>query len=254
MRPKFALIRGEGEAAKSAELVIYDIIGYDPWGGGGISARAVTEALAGLSGVESIDVRLNSPGGEVADGTAIYNALARFPGRVVVHVDGVAASIATLIAMAGDEVRIAENAMWMIHQPWTVAAGDAPEMRRTAEVLDRHWSAMLTTYARRTGRRAETIANKVEKAGGEWWMTAEEAVTEGFGDVVAEPEKDVQAFGLERYSRVPERLAASAAPGTVARRAAFPSALEVAAPRVSRAPIRDPQEARRRAVAVLRLA
>lgn len=234
---RFRCVRGEGDAASRAELLMYDYIGFDPWSGSGVTARAVVDALAGLEGVTEVDVRINSPGGDVSDGVAIYNALARFNGRVVVHVDGIAASIATLIAMAGDEIRSAENAMWMVHQPWTIAVGDAPEMRRTAEILDRYWTGMLATYARRTGRRAETITSRVEKAGGEWWMTSAEALEAGFADVVSKPDRDVEAYGLARYRQVPERLAAaaSAAPGPVAGRE-VPRLVEVSAPRVTRPP------------------
>lgn len=253
MRPKFRLVRGEGEASKTAELVIYDFIGSDPWSGGGVGARQVVDQLAGLGDVEQLDVRINSPGGDVADGTAIYNALSRLKAHVVVHVDGLAASIATLIAMAGDEIRTAENAMWMVHQPWTVAAGDAGEMRRTADVLDRFWSAMLTTYSRRTGSSAGTITGRVEAGGGEWWMTSAEAVEAGFADVVSEPERDVSAYGLDRFRRVPERLAAAAtvggenAPGDRRTAPRLPAAIEVAAPRVVRAaPGPDEAQIRRR--------
>lgn len=254
MTTKFRCVRGEGDT-KSAELVVYDTIGLDPWSGGGITAKAVTDALAALGDVERLDVRVNSPGGEVSEGTAIYNALARFPGRVAVHVDGLAASIATLVAMAGDEIHTAENAMWMVHQPWTIALGNADDMRRMAGTLDKFWSAMLSTYARRTGRRAETVTSKVDKAGGEWWMTAEEAVAEGFSDDVTAP-SDAQAFGLARFRRVPERLAAAAGPSPEPPPRAAPELLEVAAPRVSRAARGDPHVARdrmRRIAAALRV-
>ena len=251
----FHLIRGEGDAAKKAELLIYDTIGLDFWTSSGVTAKQVRDSLASLDGVDELAVRINSPGGDVSEGTAIYNALSRWPGRVVVHIDGMAASVATLVAMAGDEIRTAENAMWMVHQPWTGAVGDAPEMRRVADVLDRFWSAMLTTYSRRTGRRSETISNRVERAGGEWWMTAEEAVKEGFSDAVEQPSKEAQVFGLSRFRNVPERLAASAEKDDAPRAPVAPQLIEVAAPRVERVQQEDLEQVRRRRIVdALRLA
>lgn len=189
-------------------LFLYDAIGMDPWTGGGITAQRVLADLALLADAESIDVRINSPGGDVFEGTAIYNALKRFPGKVNVHVDALAASAATLIAMSGDRISIAENAMFMVHRPWTFAMGDGPTMRRVAELLDKSWTAMLATYQRRTGRRAASIEKGVEDAGGEWWMTAAEAVAARFADDVAAPQKDARAFGTRLFSRTPAHLAA----------------------------------------------
>ncbi len=215
------LRNGRGYALAPAEdgkpaptLYLYDVLGVDLFGG--VSARQVVDDLAALGDVPELDVRINSPGGDVFEGIAVYNALARFPAKVTVHIDGLAASAATLVAMAGNEIAIAENAMVMVHRPWTALMGDAPELRRQAEILDKAWSAMLTTYQRRTGRRAATVEQHVAEAGGEWWMTAEEAVAEGFADVVAKPEKDAQVFGLHRFKHVPAHLAASGADPAVA--------------------------------------
>lgn len=247
----YALAASE-DAAPAATLYLYDILGVDYFGG--IPARQVVDDLAALGPVESLDVRINSPGGDVFEGSAIYNALARFPAKVTVHIDGLAASAASLVAMAGDRTLIAENAMVMVHRPWTGVVGDAEEFRRQAETLDKAWSAMLTTYARRTGRRAATIAKRVTDAGGEWWMTAEEAAAEGFADAVEKPEKQAQVFGLHRFKRVPARLAASAATDAPQPPAGAPRVAEIAAPRVVPA-CRDvmPLAMRRRIVEALRL-
>lgn len=226
MRPKFpngrgfVVLRGGAEPAPEGALAdaapsgdptlyLYDAIGIDPWSGGGVTAARVLEQLAALKGEASIDVRINSPGGDVFEGTAIYGVLARFPGKVNVHVDALAASAASLVAMAGDTITTAENAMWMVHRPWTVEIGDAPKMRQTAELLDKAWSSMGATYSRRTGRRVASIDKKIDDGGGEWWMTAEEAVAAGFSDEVGAPEKDVRAFGVHQFRHVPERIAAS---------------------------------------------
>jgi ATP-dependent protease ClpP protease subunit len=253
----YGLVRAEGEAAaKRATLYIYDVVGFDPWTGGGVTAKRVIDDLATAPDAE-LDVRINSPGGEVSEGIAIYNALARHGAKVTVHVDALAASIASVVAMAGDEIRISESALFMVHQPWTFSMGDAPEMRRVADMLDKYWSSILSTYARRTGRRAETITKRVDDAGGEWWLTAEEAVAQGFADVVVAPEKDTkaQAFGTARFARAPARIAASADPAAAAAPRQAPALVELAAPRATRpaAPDVEGQAARRRAVAVHRL-
>ena len=239
------------EGSPTPTLHLYDVIGEDLLGG--IAARRVVEDLGALGSSEALDVRVNSPGGDVFEGIAVYNALSRFPGTVTVHIDGIAASIASLIALAGDRTVIAENAMVMVHHPWTAVLGDAGELRHQADALDKAWSAMLSTYARRTGRRAETFAQRVVKAGGEWWLTADEAVAEGFADAVVKPEKQAQVFGLGRFHRVPERLAARAT-GDAPVPAGHPAVLEIAAPRVTREAASGPgAAARRRVVDVLRL-
>ena len=189
--------------------VLYDVLGMDMFGG--IAARQIVDDLNALGPIEALDVRVNSSGGDVFEGIAVYNALKRFPAKVTVHIGGIAASIASLIAMAGDKTLISENAMVMVHRPWTAVMGDAEEMRRVAETLDKAWSATLTTYQRRTGRRAATVAQRVTNAGGEWWMTAAEAVAEGFADEVVKAEKQAQVFGLHRFRKVPAQLAASGA-------------------------------------------
>lgn len=265
MRSKgFHTIRNEAtaDAPATAEMLFYDVIGLDLWTGGGITSRAVAEALGALDGVSELHVRINSPGGDVVEGVGIYNALSRFSGRVIVHGDGMVASIATVIAMAGDEIRTAENSIWMVHHPLTFAAGDAPEMRRVADVLDRYWNSILATYSRRTGRKKATLADRVAKADGrEWWMSAEEAVAEGFADKVTKPEKDTPALNIAGIRRVPERFAAAAsiAPDAAQPREhrAEPALVELEAPRVT-GTIRadeddDEQVRRRRHVEVLKL-
>lgn len=232
----YALMLAEDGVA-TPTLYLYDILGVDLFGG--IAARQIVDDLAALDGAPELAVRINSPGGDVFEGIAVYNALTRFPGKVVVHIDGIAASIASLVAMAGDRTLIAENAMVMIHRPWTVAMGDAPEMRRQAEVLDRTWASMQTTYARRTGRRATTFEQHVESAGGEWWLTAAEAVAEGLADSVEKPAKQAQVFGLARFKQVPARLAAAAQDAASALAPAAPHIAEIAPPRVVATP--DPE-------------
>src|SRR5690606_28535345 len=113
-------------------LYIYDFIGW-----GGVTAQHVTERLGEIE-APTLHVRINSPGGDVFDGIAIYNALVRFANaghRVIAHVDALAASAASFIALAADEVHIAESAMVMIHNAWGFSIGDKHEMRRVADLL-----------------------------------------------------------------------------------------------------------------------
>jgi ATP-dependent protease ClpP protease subunit len=238
------------DGAPSATLYLYDVFGTDMFGG--VAARQVVDDLAALGPVETLDVRVNSAGGDVFEGIAVYNALKRFPAKVTVHVDGIAASIASLVALAGDKTLIADNAMVMVHRPWTAVVGDGEEMRRTADTLDKAWQAMLTTYQSRTGRRAASIAKQVTDAGGEWWMTAEDAVAAGFADAVVKAEKAPQVFGLHRFHKVPARLAASA--GDAAATTPVPRVASIEAPRVEVAPREGtPQSVRRRVLDLLRL-
>jgi ATP-dependent protease ClpP protease subunit len=102
--------------------------------------------------VDKITVRINSMGGSVPDGLAIYNAMRRHAAHITVEVDGMAFSIASLIAMGGDTVHMAANALMMIHAPWTVAAGNAAELRQTADTLDTWAAAMASSYAAKTGK------------------------------------------------------------------------------------------------------
>jgi ATP-dependent protease ClpP protease subunit len=222
----------EGQPAPT--LYLYDILGVDMFGG--IPARQVVDDLKALGDVPELSVRINSPGGDVFEAIAVYAALVRFPAKVTVHVDGVAASSASLVAMAGNKTLVAENAMVMIHRPWTAAMGDAPEMRRQAEVLDKAWSAMLATYARRTGRRAATFEQRVADSGGEWWLSAEDAVAEGLADAVETPTKQAQVFGLSHYRKVPAHFAAAMQDAVPAPQIAIPRVAEIPEPRVVATP------------------
>jgi len=250
----YAVLRAEdGQPDAAPTLYLYDILGVDFCGG--IAARQVVDDLAALGPVDALDVRINSPGGDVFEGIAIYNAIARFPAKVTVHVDGLAASAASLVAMAGEQTLVAENAMFMIHRPYMGLVGDAEELRRQAEVLDKAWASMQTTYARRTGRRAATFEQKVAENGGEWWLTAAEAVAEGLDDAVETPEKAAQVFGLHRFKKVPAKLAASAAKDDGLVSILAPRVAEIAAPRVEATPREVmPRAMRRRIVEALRLA
>lgn len=193
-----SLIRGKKDEA--VELLIYDEIGF--WG---ITAKQMADTLAQL-GTTELHVRINSPGGDVFDGVAIYNALRQYPGTVITHIDGLAASIASVIALAGEEVRMAPNAFFMIHNPWGVTIGDAEEHRKMADTLEKIGvNSIAKTYQAKTGADLETIETWMNE---ETWFSAEEAEQKGFADVVEEgaEARTPLPFDLSMYARVPEGL------------------------------------------------
>lgn len=153
---------------------------YDEVGAFGAGSK---EFLADLDKLKDqhIHLRINSPGGSVIEGTAIYNALRRHTGGLTVHIDALAASMASVIAMAGTPVYMADNALMMIHNPWTVSAGDSDQLRREADLLDKLKNTLVNAYTRKTGMQAEEVADMMNK---ETWLDAVEAVALGFADAI----------------------------------------------------------------------
>ena len=163
----------EGET--SAEISIYDAIGsFD------VNAKQFVDELKDIS-AEVINLRINSPGGSVIDGNAMFNALQRHPAKVITHIDGLAASMASVIAMAGDEVHMADNALLMIHNPWTFSMGDADELRADADLLDKMSASILSSYGR-SQYEADELKNLMDE---ETWFTAQEAFDAGFVDHIS---------------------------------------------------------------------
>ncbi len=204
-------------ADNTTELLIYGSIG-DSWWEETVTARGVVDQLAAVKSARLL-VRINSYGGSVTDGIAIYNALrARSAAGVTVDVeiDGIAASIASLIAMAGDTVTMPDNALMMLHAPWGVAAGNSAEIREYADVLDTYGKAMATSYAAKTGKPASEF-EAMWSSGKDHWYTAADAVDAGLADkaiVAAEPSEDAEpvdanAAALQRLiARAPQKIAA----------------------------------------------
>ena len=155
--------------ASRGELYLYDAIGSSFFEDG-TTAKSVAVALADLKGVSGLDIFINSPGGSVFEGVAIYNQITRFVGPKDVHIDGLAASIASVIAMCGDTIHMAENAMMMIHKPWGMAMGDAVELRKTADTMDQVEGALVATYVGRTGQSEKAISDWLQA---ETWMNAQ---------------------------------------------------------------------------------
>lgn len=168
---------------KQGDLYIYQDIG--PAAYGGLDAKTFMDSLNGLRGVDTLNVHINSIGGSVFEAIAIYNSLKQFKANVVVQVDGLAASSASLIAMAGTEIQMAPEAQLMVHEPWAVTAGNASTLRDMADLLDRNRDLLVAIYEKRTGLPNEEVKNLLAA---ETWLTAQEAIAKGFADsVMGEP-------------------------------------------------------------------
>ena len=185
---------------KRAEVLIYDVIG-DSWFMDGVSAKGFAEAVSALGDVPVIDVRINSPGGDVFQGLAIYNTLNSHGAKINVFIDGVAASMASIIAMAGDEIDIAENALFMIHNPRAFAAGDAEAMLAMATRLEQITAIGVDIYAARTKQEPEAIRSAMAK---ETWYSAKDALAAGFATKISPNKQITASFDVDQFSNAPE--------------------------------------------------
>lgn len=167
---------------------------FDDIGAFGVSAKSFLNDLASAQG-DSVRVEINSPGGDVFAGLAIYNGLRNSGKKVNVRVLGLAASAASLVAMAGDTIEMPENSFMMVHNPWGFAMGGASDMRDTADMLDKLGVSLASTYAKRTGKSAEEITALLDA---ETWMSAAEAVDAGFATAVISEVPVKAAFDLDR--------------------------------------------------------
>lgn len=195
-----------------AEILLYEQIGESFWGDG-MGAKRFAEELKGLGDVTQLDVRINSPGGSVFEGNAIHNMLKAHAAKVTVYVDGIAASIASVIAMAGDEIVMPANAMMMVHDPSGVAIGTAEDMAKMAEALTRVKDAIITSYTARTGLPKDEVS---ELMSDETWLTAEMAVEKGFADTVsgAVEADNLTKHGIDNgWKNVPMELVAASVSG-----------------------------------------
>lgn len=201
MKPVRFTISGKDN---SAELYIYDVVGGDFFGEG-VTAKAVADALKEMKSVKNLTVRINSPGGDVFDGMAIRNQLLQSGKRLTVEIDGLAASIASVIAMAGSEIRMAEGGMMMIHDAWSMSIGNADELRKTADVLDQISGEISGIYAKRT-KNKESDMRDLMKA--ETWMTPADALDRGFITAVSEPMQMAASIDPQRfkYRNIPEQF------------------------------------------------
>lgn len=171
---------GVQAAEKDADrtISIYDVIGYDYWTGEGVTAKRVAGALRSM-GAGPVGVNINSPGGDMFEGLAIYNLLREHDGEVTVKVLGLAASAASVIAMAGDTVQIARAGFLMIHNAWVMAIGNRNDLIEVADTLKPFDDAMASIYAARTGRDMKAMAKLMDA---ETWIGGQSAIDDGFAD------------------------------------------------------------------------
>jgi len=213
----FSIRALSGDDDGEVEVSIYDVIGL--WG---VSAKDFADALKAYSG-RDLTVRINSPGGAITEGTAMYNALQRHDGEVTTCIDGLAASMATYVALAGSKVCMAQNAYFMIHNPAGGADGEASDLRKTADILDKMKGTLISAYAAKTGLDDDEISEMMDD---ETWLTAEEAKEKGFIDEITEPIEATAKFepkSLTAFKKIPERFNATASTQT-------PKQVDTAAP------------------------
>lgn len=201
MRKPFEIV---AKGQDTADIYIYGDIG-ESWFGESVTAKQFVKDLDGVK-AQNLNIRINSFGGSVVDGLAIFNAIKRKAGTKTVVIDGLAASIASLIAMAGDTVEIASNAMFMIHAPWGGVRGNANTLRDYADVLDKFAGAMTSAYSDKTGKKDEEILALLTD-GKDHWYSAQEAKDFGLADSIGKAVEVAASFNLSRFDMVPASLA-----------------------------------------------
>jgi len=181
------------KAKETADVWIYsEIGGYD------INAKSFIDEIKDLKG-KNLNVHINSLGGSVFDGLAIYNALKSHKGNVNTIVEGIAASIASVIAMAGDTIEMSKNSLFMIHNPFTMAGGDAEELRKTANVLDKIRDEIANIYAEKTSQDHETLIGLMAA---ETWFNANETLEIGFANKVGEAVEIVNTYDISNFNNI----------------------------------------------------
>ncbi|MBU8739711.1 head maturation protease, ClpP-related [Bacillus licheniformis] len=205
---KFWEIKAAKNDAKTGEIYIYSEISSGQFWGDEVTAQTFKEDLDGLGEVSALNIYINSPGGSVFEGNSIYNIIKRHKAHVNVYVDGLAASIASVIAMSGDAIFMPANAMMMIHNPWTVAQGNAEELRKQADDMDRIRESLIEAYLGKAGEKLNRD-RLIELMDAETWLTAQECLELGLCDSIEAPSTavakvDTQLFA--KYRNTPESL------------------------------------------------
>lgn len=173
---------GVKAAAKDdASISIYSVIGEDPWGGEGTTVKRIDAALRSIGQRNDVTVNINSPGGDVFEGIAIYNRLREHQGRVNVKILGLAASAASIIAMAGDSIEIGASSFLMIHNAWVMAVGNRHDMREVADFLEPFDRALADVYVARTGIELADVQSAMDA---ETWFNGSQAVELGYADTL----------------------------------------------------------------------
>lgn len=206
-------------AAQTPEntVSVLDVIGEDFWTGGGITSKRIAAALRAI-GDQDVFVDVNSPGGDFFEGVAIYNALRAHPHKVTVRILGLAASAASVIAMAGDEIQIGKAGFLMVHNAWVVAIGNRHDLAEAAKTMEPFDDAMATVYSDRAGVKKAKAAEWMDN---ETWFNGEQAVAEGLADgflpadaVAEDKTRAAAAKDVNATRRVDALLAKSGMPRT----------------------------------------
>jgi len=194
--------------AEAGAVYVYDVIDRD-WGA---SAAALVQALGTMKG-QPVALHINSPGGDVFEARAMVAAIRAHDAPVTTYIDGLAASAATYLALAGDKVHITDGGLFMVHNSWTLAWGNKHEMHTTADLLDKIDGTIAADYARKTGASTEQIAAWMDA---ETWFTAEEAKAAGFVDEISgaapDTSKAASRWNLSAYANAPKPATPPAAP------------------------------------------
>jgi len=191
-----------------SEIWIYEEIGENWWDGSGITAKGFQKELSEIK-ASQIDLHINSPGGLVFDGITIHNLLKQHPANVTTYIDGLAASIASVIALAGDKVVMANNALLMIHKASGAVYGNSDDMRDFADKLDKVNGSIAATYTGKTGKDEDEINNLM---GAETWLSAVDALEMGFVDEISGDAdmtacaKFVPSMKKAKFQRIPEAI------------------------------------------------
>jgi ATP-dependent Clp protease, protease subunit len=195
-------------ANDTGELYIYgDIVSYK-WNDQDTTAKSFKEDLDALGDIKTLNLYINSPGGSVFQGQAIYSILKRHSAQINVYIDGVAASIASVIAMAGDTIYMPKNTMMMIHNPWTFAMGNANDLRKVADDLEKIRESLIEAYLSKTGD-ALSREKLIEIMDAETWLTAQDCYDYGLCDEVVEAKEIAAGVNTELlayFKNVPESL------------------------------------------------
>lgn len=201
-KPARASVQADG----TLELMVYEEIGENFWDGGGVTAKSVKQQMDAAGSYSKILLRINSPGGDAFEGLALFNLIRSAKKPIDVYIDGVAASAASIVAMAGDTITMGEGGLIMIHNAWALCGGFEADHRAMADTLARVSGSIGDVYAGRTGKSVDQVKALMDA---ETWMTAQEAVDNGFATAVAKP--DAIAASLAEARKQLRHRASSAA-------------------------------------------
>lgn len=196
-------VNNAAKEAEPVEILIFDQIGKDWWTGDGVAAKDFAETLKGIPSNREIVVGINSPGGNVWDGLAIYNMLQQRKDKVTTRIDGIAASIASIIALAGKDTQIPENALMMIHRAWGMAVGNAEDMTKLAAELEKHDGILANIYVEKTGKSLKEIQDAMSE---ETWFTGKEAKEFGLANTLTKAVSVNASFDFSNCKNLPAAL------------------------------------------------